>query len=183
VFQQHKFLFTIPFDRFSVTMDLLLGMYVCVVGIPDVLILVEQCWFRKLCPICVRGRYTFVPLFKMFRVYQQTKAKFFLRLLLWVLVHITLPWYLICHMFIGDSRWGFGLDIGFIDLFNTQLMITLNYSAITDFCTIQIMTAHATFFPARNVFTSSCLVTAPTMAIPLVPVSSPLWMAAPFQLY
>jgi hypothetical protein len=31
----------------------------------------------------------------------------------------------------------FGLEIGFIDHFHTRLVITLNYSAITDFHTLQ----------------------------------------------
>jgi hypothetical protein len=35
---------------------------------------------------------------------------------------------------------------------------------------------------AHNVFTSSCMVVASTMAISLLPCSSPVWMAAPFQL-
>jgi hypothetical protein len=64
----------------------------------------------------------------------------------------------------------------------TWLVITLNYSAIANFHTLQITTAHAKSFPACSVFTSSCLVMAPTMAIPLLPCSSPLWMVAPFQL-
>jgi hypothetical protein len=37
-----------------------------------------------------------------------------------------------------DFRRGFGLDIGFIDNFNTQLVITFNYSAIADLHTPQI---------------------------------------------
>jgi hypothetical protein len=75
----------------------------------------------------------------------------------------------------SDYRRGFGLDIGFIDHFNTRLVTTLNYSAIADFHTL------IKSFPACSVFTSSCLVTAPTMTIPLLPRSSPVWMAAPFQ--
>jgi hypothetical protein len=62
-------------------------------------------------------------------------------------------------MCLSDYRQGFGLDIGFIALFNTQLVITLNYSAIADFHTLHITTAHDKSFPARSVFTSSCLVT------------------------
>jgi hypothetical protein len=38
---------------------------------------------------------------------------------------------------------GFGLEIGFIDHVNTQLVITLNYNAIANFRTLQITTAHA----------------------------------------
>jgi hypothetical protein len=52
---------------------------------------------------------------------------------------------------------GYELDIGFIDHFKTQLVITLIYSAIANFHTLQ---NHAKSFPARNVFTSNCLVTA-----------------------
>jgi ethanolamine utilization microcompartment shell protein EutS len=36
----------------------------------------------------------------------------------------------------SDSRRGFGLDIGFVDRFNKQLIITLNYSAIANFNTL-----------------------------------------------
>jgi hypothetical protein len=82
-----------------------------------------------------------------------------------------------------DSRRGFGLEIGFIDHFNTRLMTTLNYSAISKLHTLQFTRAHAKSFPACCVFISSCLVTAPTMAIPLLLCSSPVWMAAPFQLF
>jgi hypothetical protein len=49
-------------------------------------------------------------------------------------------------MCMSDYRWGFGLEIGFIDHFNTRLMTTLNYSAIADFHTLQITTAHAKSF-------------------------------------
>jgi hypothetical protein len=38
--------------------------------------------------------------------------------------------------YLSDSRRGFGLDIGFTDHFNTQLVITLNYSTITNFHTL-----------------------------------------------
>jgi hypothetical protein len=60
-----------------------------------------------------------------------------------------------------DYRRGFGLDIGFIDHFNTQLVITFNYSAIDNFDILQFARVHARSFPARSVFTSSCLVTSP----------------------
>jgi hypothetical protein len=65
----------------------------------------------------------------------------------------------IVHIFtrMSDYRRGFGSDIGFIDHFNTQLVITLNYSAIAEFHTLQ---NHAKAFPARSSFTGSCLVTA-----------------------
>jgi hypothetical protein len=71
----------------------------------------------------------------------------------------------------SDSRRGFGLDVGFTDNFTTQLVITRNYSALADLHALQITTAHAKSFPTRSVFTSGCLVTAPTMAIPLLPGS------------
>jgi hypothetical protein len=41
---------------------------------------------------------------------------------------------------------GFGLDIGFSDHFNSQLVIILNFSAIADFHTLLITTAQAVFF-------------------------------------
>jgi hypothetical protein len=69
------------------------------------------------------------------------------------------------------SRRGLELDIGFIDHYNT---ITFNYSAIADFHTLPITSTHAKSFPALSVFTSSCLVTAPTMVILLLPWSCPL---------
>jgi hypothetical protein len=43
-------------------------------------------------------------------------------------------------------------------------MTTFNYSAIAYFHTLQVTTAPAKSFPAGSVFTSSCLVTAPTTA-------------------
>jgi hypothetical protein len=49
-----------------------------------------------------------------------------------------------CHVY----EWlltGIGLDIGFIDDFNTQLVITLNYSAIADH-TLQITSAYGLVF-------------------------------------
>jgi hypothetical protein len=51
----------------------------------------------------------------------------------------------------------FGLDIGFIDHFNTLLLIALDYSSIDDFHTLP---NHTKSFPAFCVFTSSFLVTA-----------------------
>jgi hypothetical protein len=41
-----------------------------------------------------------------------------------------------------------GLDIGFIDHFNTKLVITLNYSAMANFHTVQFTRAQAKSFPA-----------------------------------
>jgi hypothetical protein len=86
-----------------------------------------------------------------------------------------------CHMLECAYCRGFGLDVGFIDHFKTQLVITLNRSAIANFHTLQITRAHAKSFPASCVVNSSLLVMAPTMAIPLLPCSNPLWMAAPFK--
>jgi hypothetical protein len=59
----------------------------------------------------------------------------------------------------NDSQWDIGLDIGFIGHFNIQLVITLDYSTIANFHTLQITRAHAKYFPACSVFTSNCLVT------------------------
>jgi hypothetical protein len=59
-----------------------------------------------------------------------------------------------------DSRRGFGLGIGFIDHFSTQLVITLNYSAIADLYTLKITRARSKCFAACSVCASSCLVTA-----------------------
>jgi hypothetical protein len=48
-----------------------------------------------------------------------------------------------------DFEWlytGFGLETGLIDHFNTQLLTTLNYSAIADLHTLQITTEHTKYF-------------------------------------
>jgi hypothetical protein len=45
-------------------------------------------------------------------------------------------------MRMSDYRRSFGLDIEFIDHFNTQLIITLNYSAIADLHNLQITVTH-----------------------------------------
>jgi hypothetical protein len=45
----------------------------------------------------------------------------------------------------SDSRRGFGLDIGHIDYFNTQLVIILNYSNIANLHTLQITVTHTNF--------------------------------------
>jgi hypothetical protein len=42
------------------------------------------------------------------------------------------------YVHVCDFRRGFGLDIGFLRHFNTQLVITLNYSAIANFHTLPI---------------------------------------------
>jgi hypothetical protein len=62
-------------------------------------------------------------------------------------------------MCMSDSRRGFRLD-NVIDHFNTQLVTTLNFSAIANIHTLQFTRAHAKSFPARGVFSSSYLVTA-----------------------
>jgi hypothetical protein len=67
-----------------------------------------------------------------------------------------------------DYRRGFGLEIRFIAHFNTEVVITLSFSAIADLHALQITRTDAKSFPARSVFTGSCLVTASTMAIPLL---------------
>jgi hypothetical protein len=59
----------------------------------------------------------------------------------------------------SDCRRGIGFEIGFIDRFNTQLVRTLNYSAIADLNTSQITTAHAKSLQSA-VFTSRSLITA-----------------------
>jgi hypothetical protein len=59
----------------------------------------------------------------------------------------------------GSGR-GLGLETGFIDHFNTKLVITLSYSAITNFRSLQFTRAHVTSFTAHSDFTSSCLITA-----------------------
>jgi hypothetical protein len=46
----------------------------------------------------------------------------------------------------SNSLRGFGLDTGFIDHFNTQLVITFIYSAITDLHALHITTAHRLVF-------------------------------------
>jgi hypothetical protein len=64
-----------------------------------------------------------------------------------------------CHVVWSDSRRGFGLDIGFIDHFNIQLLITLNYSTIANSHILQFTRPHAKYFPDRSL-TGSCLITA-----------------------
>jgi hypothetical protein len=59
-----------------------------------------------------------------------------------------------------DSRRGFGLDIGFFGHFNTQLVILINYSSISNFHTSKLTPAHDKPFPACSVFSSRFLVTA-----------------------
>jgi hypothetical protein len=59
----------------------------------------------------------------------------------------------------SDYRGGFGLEIRFIGHFNTRLVITLNYSAIADFHTLQTTTVHVVF-SVCCVLTSLTLVTA-----------------------
>jgi ethanolamine utilization microcompartment shell protein EutS len=50
----------------------------------------------------------------------------------------------------SDSWTGFGLDIGFIDNFNAQLVFTLNYSAVANnLHTLQLNSVHAVFSSAR----------------------------------
>jgi hypothetical protein len=65
-----------------------------------------------------------------------------------------------CHVYGCDSRRDFGLEIGFIDNVNTQHVITLNYSVIANFHTLQTTSAHTKSLPASSVFTGHFLVTA-----------------------
>jgi hypothetical protein len=58
----------------------------------------------------------------------------------------------------SDSGQGFGLDIGFIDHFNTQLVITRKYSSLTNFNTLQFTRAHTKSFAAYGVFTRHFLI-------------------------
>jgi hypothetical protein len=60
----------------------------------------------------------------------------------------------------SDSRRGFGLDIGFLDHYNTRLVITLNYSAIANFQTLQNTRSHVMSLPVSSIFTRRFLVTA-----------------------
>jgi hypothetical protein len=76
-----------------------------------------------------------------------------------------------CHDFLSDYRRGFGFDIGFIDHFNTHLIITLNYSTIADLHTLQITITH-TSLSACSVFIRRFQVTASTMVIHLLPCLS-----------
>jgi hypothetical protein len=66
-----------------------------------------------------------------------------------IILKISIKW-LVTDIYIvtimGDYRRGFGLEIGFIDHFNTRLVNTLNYSAIADFHTLQITTPYAKSF-------------------------------------
>jgi hypothetical protein len=43
----------------------------------------------------------------------------------------------------SDCERGLGLDVEFIDYFNTQLVITLSFGAIADLHTLQITAAHS----------------------------------------
>jgi hypothetical protein len=60
-----------------------------------------------------------------------------------MILHSSLPYILSCAWV---TRRGFGLQIGFIDHFNTRLVTTLNYSTIADVHSLQITTAHAKSF-------------------------------------
>jgi ethanolamine utilization microcompartment shell protein EutS len=68
--------------------------------------------------------------FETLKVVQISLAFALMSQLLIVGVNIATCW--------SDSRLGFGLDIGFIDHFSTQLVITVNYNAIADFHTLQV---------------------------------------------
>lgn len=79
-----------------------------------------------------------------------------------------------------DYRQGIELNFGFIDHFNSQIVITLNQSTIAKLHTLWITRAHSKSLPAYSVFTSSYLVKASNNCYAYAPGSSPLWMAAPF---
>jgi ribosomal protein L33 len=81
-----------------------------------------------------------------------------------------------CQVAWSDYRWGFRLDIEFIDHFTTWLGTTSNYSIIANLHTLPITRAHAKSFPDCCVFSRS-LVTAFNSG----DSTSALWMAVPFQ--
>jgi hypothetical protein len=67
--------------------------------------------------------------------------------------------YIYCH----KKEWlqtGFGLHIGFIHHFSSQLVITIKYSAIANLHNLQFTRAHAKSFPACSVFARRFLVMA-----------------------
>jgi hypothetical protein len=66
---------------------------------------------------------------------------------------------ILSHIWSDYSR-GFGLEIGFMDHFNTRLVTTLNYSVIANLDNSQITTALSIPLPACCVFTNLSLVTA-----------------------
>jgi hypothetical protein len=68
--------------------------------------------------------------------------------------------YIYRHVYVCDCRRGFGLDIGFIDHFNTQLISISNYSAITNLHTLQITAANTKSSPTCSFRTSRFLITA-----------------------
>jgi hypothetical protein len=68
-----------------------------------------------------------------------------------------------------------GVLDGILDLLitvNIRLVTTLNYNAIANFRILQFTRTHTKSFTASSVYTSSCSVAAPTVAIPLLPGSS-----------
>jgi hypothetical protein len=62
-----------------------------------------------------------------------------------------------------DSRLNFRLDIGFIDHFNAQLVITINYSDIANFHTLKsfashnIFTRHFLIMDSNSGYSSACV--------------------------
>jgi hypothetical protein len=66
--------------------------------------------------------------------------------------------YIITYM--SDSSWAFGLEIGFMDHFNTRLFTTINYNTITDYNILHITITHAKCFHSVAVSLSRSLVTA-----------------------
>jgi hypothetical protein len=87
------------------------------------------------------------------------------------------------HVVGSDYRQGSGLDIGFIDIMYTRLGTTRNCNAIANFHTFKFNRGHAKPFPAQGIFTSIWWQRVLTMVILLLSGSSPLWIAALFQLH
>jgi hypothetical protein len=76
----------------------------------------------------------------------------------------------------GTIKVVFGLDIGFIDHFNIQLVITLNYSTIADLHTLQITVTHTSVLSLAS---SQRLLTGEILQLQH---SCLIWTVAPLQL-
>jgi hypothetical protein len=79
----------------------------------------------------------------------------------------------------GSIEVVFGLDIGFTDHFNIQLVITLNYSAIADLHTLQITVTHTSVLSLLPHVSWQRLLTVEILQLLR---SCLIWMVAPFQL-
>jgi hypothetical protein len=82
---------------------------------------------------------TFIPSHCLAMIYTQTWEGF-MKYAIEMVSDAMILWFWV------TLKWGFGLEIGFIDHFNTWLVTTLNYSTITDLHNLQITTAHAKSF-------------------------------------